>query len=809
MAVLEKVVIKIKGDSKELDPTIVKLQKLGQVDKKNAAQFNKSSKEFQKSTKKSKSLLKGLGKQSLVLGAALIGAFSIKKVVGNVINIIKDFEKEMSTLQSITGSTAKEMEFFKKAAVDIGRATKTSATEVVKAFTLIGSAQPELLKNQKALAAVTEQALILSKAAGIDAVSAADALTGAMNQFGASANDAAKFTDIFATSQQKGSSFIIDTSEALKLVGASADAVGLSFETTNAAIQALAKGALKGSMAGTSLNAVLAQLSKQNDDKINPSIVGLSKALEELEKRNLSFKDATELVQIEGAKGLLTLIKQRDIFEELNGNLNETGNAMEQMIINTDNLDGSLDEMGNAWEEFVLSLSGSGGILKGATDALTVLLRAITVGITPIETFKEKMTLLTLALGRQLTSSEKNVIAMAGINREQIKLIAGKRAELELLKKTKKERKELVKSLQEEKGGTKDLGDEEEKRGKTIGELRKELTELKKEQAALSESGVGLAGNLREIRDIEEKLKKVFDEATEAIAKQGFEFKKLKPIIEKLTLAKEKDMLVSDFFAKEEVRSLKELSDLQDERNAKAQLAIEAQQQLFEINALINESKLIAIENERQTEIQSLIEQRDSQRITEEQFIESKIKLEKKFNEERAKIQRRQAIADKVARIIEVVINTAAAIVKTIAVLGAPPSPAGIAGIIAAVALGATQASLIAAQPIPKFHKGKRGEYSGEEIPALIRKSEYVIPPGPSRKHRGELDAMLQNKFERFVFMKYQMPVIKQFSKTTGGTAYDDFDLKRNQRRQIGLLSENNELLREMLPSMKRASYGW
>ncbi|MEK0325720.1 MAG: phage tail tape measure protein, partial [Nitrosopumilus sp.] len=228
MATLDKVVIKITGDTKGVDSTLKKLQELGKVDKQNAASFKQTSKEQGKAL----DFVKGKG---ITLGVTLLGAFAIQAVVGDAIRTLKKFEKELSTLQSITGSTVEEMEFFSKAAITVGRATKTSATEVVKAFTLIGSAQPELLKNSEALAEVTKQALILSQAAGIDATQAATALTSAMNQFGAEAKDAAKFTDIFATSQQKGSSFIADTSEALINAGAAASAAGLSFETTNAA----------------------------------------------------------------------------------------------------------------------------------------------------------------------------------------------------------------------------------------------------------------------------------------------------------------------------------------------------------------------------------------------------------------------------------------------------------------------------------------------------------------------------------------------------------------------------------------------
>ncbi|KKN67224.1 hypothetical protein LCGC14_0463970 [marine sediment metagenome] len=798
MATLEKVVIKVEGDSKALDPTITKLQKLGKIDKNNAASFKKTSKEFQESTKESTSLLKGLGKQALVMGTALIGAFAIKQVVGDAIKILKDFEKEMSTLRSITGSTVKEMEFFKKAAFEIGRATKTAGIEVVKAFTIIGSAQPELLKNQKALAAVTEQALILAKAAGIDTVQAADALTSAMNQFGASADDAAKFTDIFATSQQKGSSFIVDTSEALRMAGASADATGLSFETTTAAIQALAKGAIRGSMAGTSLNAVLAQLSKQNDDKINPSVVGLAAALEELEKRNLSFKDATKLVQIEGAKGLLTLIKQRDIFEELNGNLNETGNAMEQMRINTDNLDGSLDELSNAYAEFITGQDDGLPVLRLATDALTGFLNLMTDTDKLMGEMRLNVKLLEKDLGRELTLFEQGKIALFGFNEEQQKLIIQRRIALKIIKELNEENEEETEITEKSTAATKIAVS-------ALKVLKKRITELKRE---LEEQA--LAGNLSKDTLIEyaKATKKAKDATillTDAIADLGFEFKRLKPIREDLQKITADDITLGEFLEKERQRNAEEEAErialIKANRRNAANVAIEAEEALFHVISNINEGKLIGIENERKAAIKSL----ESRGLAEGELADERLRITKQFDRERAAILTKQAKADQIAALITAAINVAIGVTAALEV----PPPAGIVLAALVGVIGAAEIATIAAQPIPTFHKGKRGEQSDEEIPALIKKSEYVIPSEQSRKHSAELDAMLQNKFERFVFMKYQMPIIKQYSNQADQIPYDDFDHKRNQRKQIGLLSENNKLLRGMIPSMKRASHNW
>lgn len=799
---VEKVVIQVKGDTKQLDPTIAKLEKLGKVDKKNAQQFQKSSKELQAQTKKTGGALDVLKVQALALGAALIGAFAIKQVVGNAINILKDFEKEMSTLRSITGSTVKEMEFFKKAAFEIGRATKTAGIEVVKAFTIIGSAQPELLKNQKALAGVTEQALILAKAAGIDTVQAADALTSAMNQFGASADDAAKFTDIFATSQQKGSSFIIDTAEALKLVGASADAVGLSFETTNAAIQALAKGALRGSIAGTSLNAVLAQLSKQNDDKINPSIVGLSAALEELEKRNLSFKEATKLVQIEGAKGLLTLIKQRDIFEELDGNLNETGNAMEQMRINTDNLDGSVDELSNAYEEFIVVMADDGlPVLKLTVDALTGLVRAMTDADDLIKDMKLNVKLLEVALGRELTLFEQGAIAVRGFSDEQVKLIAEKRNTLRLINEFKEAQGEETAATEESTAATRIAVS-------ALKLLKKQITDLKKQLEEQALAGNISKDTLLEYAKAVKKAKDATELLNDAIADLGFEFKRLKPIREDLVEITEREITSEEFLEKERRRNAQEelgrIDTIKERRQEAISTAIEAEQQLFEILNIINEGKLIGIENERKAAIDALEDKRDRGILAEDKFTQAKIDLEKDFDKKRGEIRTKQAKDNRTAAIIEATVNTAIGVTNALAT-------GGTAAIVLAVIvglLGAAEIAAIASQPIPTFHKGKRGEYSNEEVPAIIRKSEYVIPPEQSRKHRDDLDAMLQNKFEHFVFMKYQMPIIKQYSKVEQA-GFSDSAITRHQRKQTDLLAENNQLLRQIIPSMKRASYGW
>lgn len=74
----------------------------------------------------------------------------------------------------------------------------------------------------------------------------------------------------------------------------------------------------------------------------------------------------------------------------------------------------------------------------------------------------------------------------------------------------------------------------------------------------------------------------------------------------------------------------------------------------------------------------------------------------------------------KASAMFQVGVDTAAAVVKGIALFGPPPSPAGIAAITAASAIGATQAGLIAAEPLPEFH-------TGGEVTANLLPGEFVV----------------------------------------------------------------------------------
>lgn len=299
-------------------------------------------------------------------GTAFVAFFAISKVAqwGKAIgDVIADFQKSMSGLSSITGAVGEDLDFMRQKAIDLSVQLKKTASEVVKAFQLVGSAKPELLKNAAALAEVTKQAIILSQAAGMDVPEAAKILTGALNLWQKGAKDAAKFTDILADSQKKGSVLIRQIGESLINAGSTAAAVGLTFEDVNVIIQAFGKGMLEGARAGTATDIVLRKLSVLADKELNPAFTDMGTILENLKKRGYDeITKASKLVGEEGAKYLLTLIAQRGVVQELTGNLGDMGIALEQAQINTKNVRGAQDLLTASWEAVILTMEGGEGI---------------------------------------------------------------------------------------------------------------------------------------------------------------------------------------------------------------------------------------------------------------------------------------------------------------------------------------------------------------------------------------------------------------------------------------------------------------
>ena len=305
-------------------------------------------------------------------------AMGVSTALSDIVQKSMDFEKSMSSLKALTGVSAEEMEYFQRQAIKLGSTSTQTASQVVEAFQLIGSQQPELLKNKEALAEVTKQAIILAEASGMDVPEAARALSGSINQMGESADKAGEYINILAAASQAGSADIPYLTKAIERSGGAASSVGVRYNELVAAIEAIAPKVTEASEAGTYLRNIFLTLEASSDQKLKPSVVGLTAALENLAAKNLNATQMTKMFGKENVTAALAIVNAKDEYKKYVDAITGTNTALEQQKTNNDNLAGAVNNVSSAWEGLILTLNKSNGALKDSANMAARLINQFT-----------------------------------------------------------------------------------------------------------------------------------------------------------------------------------------------------------------------------------------------------------------------------------------------------------------------------------------------------------------------------------------------------------------------------------------------
>jgi TP901 family phage tail tape measure protein len=478
-------------------------------------------------------------------------------VMYKVIDAHRAFGLSISQLSSITGATGKDLAFYREQALLLGSSTTFAASEVATAFKLVASAKPDLLDSKDALAAVTRETLTLAEAASMDLPTAAEALGSALNQFSAGADQANRFINVLAAGSKFGAAGISEVSQALKMSGAVAAGVGVSFEEATAAIEALAAVGVKGAEAGTGFRAVLLKLSTQSRDEFNPEIVGLAKALQNLEAANLTTAQATKLFGLESITAGTALVKGAAQVEELTKKLTGTTTALDQARTNTNNLDGDIKAMGSAWEGVTLILG----------EALDPALRLATQTLTTIGTWAQKVALHFGNLANAIGAMPGAVSAFVTADLEGLQAILAER------EKYAAEMERRIELIDQGRDATEQAAAAEVEAAKTVATIEaeniKRVEEAKAKAAALREQ------EAQDIAEKEAKKQAKLDEfALREAERQRASFDALKDQYrseeEMLDISLQRRTEMLDGFLSNKIISLQEhnelLKEMEDER---------------------------------------------------------------------------------------------------------------------------------------------------------------------------------------------------------------------------------------------------
>lgn len=196
--------------------------------------------------------LGGIAGLAIGLGTAFSG--TVKEGMG--------FEKQMSKVEALTGSSSVAMGDLTGKARELGASTRYSATEVAEGMEYMALAG----WNANQQIAAIGPLLSMATAGNMDLGRATDIVTDTMQGFAMGANEAGKAADQFAVIQASTNTNISQLGEAMKYVAPVAHAFGMDLAETNVILGEFANAGTKGSMAGTALRAGLSRLAKPPKD---------------------------------------------------------------------------------------------------------------------------------------------------------------------------------------------------------------------------------------------------------------------------------------------------------------------------------------------------------------------------------------------------------------------------------------------------------------------------------------------------------------------------------------------------------------
>lgn len=361
------------------------------------------------------SLKEGFGEALAAKGLELAGeAISAigdkaKEAAEYVVEVGSSFEAGMSEVEAISGATGSELEALENKAKSLGSSTKFSATEAANAMTNMSLAGWSVNQTLSGIDGVLQ----LAAASNMDLADASQVVTDNISTFNLEASQSTHLADMMAYAQANSSTTAAELGEAYKNCGANMNAAGQDIETTTSFLEALANNGLRSSEAGTSLAAIMRDLtSKMKDGKIaigdtsvevmdsNGNFRDMTDVLKDVENATDGMGDAQKQAALmstftsDSIKGLNMLLNtgadQVAGYEESLRNC--SGAASDMADTMQDNLQGKLTELSSAAEGLGIAVYDYiSGPLQGGVELLTDIVSGLTDAITPQKDAMEDM----------------------------------------------------------------------------------------------------------------------------------------------------------------------------------------------------------------------------------------------------------------------------------------------------------------------------------------------------------------------------------------------------------------------------------
>ena len=300
----------------------------------NADGFEKGLQKAQRSMRGTSRKLKRSGAnltRNVTAPLTLIGATSFK--------VAADFEQGMAKVKAVSGATAGEFKNLRDNAMELGRSTRFSASEVSALqleFSKLGFTADEITQ-------VTGATLNLAQATGSDLAQSAEVAGATLRAFGLDASETQRVTDVMAASFSASALDMGSFQDSMKFVAPVAAKAGLSIEETTAMLAQLANNGIKGSAAGTALRRILSTVGATGGD--------VKTALADLSKEVVTLGDAKDEVGRTAQSAFLVLKDGLGDVDSLTESFNNSQGAAKGMAdIMDDTAEGAMKRMQSAVE---------------------------------------------------------------------------------------------------------------------------------------------------------------------------------------------------------------------------------------------------------------------------------------------------------------------------------------------------------------------------------------------------------------------------------------------------------------------------
>ena len=313
--------------------------------------------------------------------AGIMGVIAAIRTLSRAVKVIVEFEQSLANLGSILGATNEQMRGLEQSALQLGRTTEWTASQVVML-------QTELAKLGFSSAAIENmQASVLqfATATGADLPRAAAFAGSALRAFGLVSSDTTDLLNVMAKATTSSALDFSKLETAISVVAPVAKSFGLNARDTAALLGTLANAGMDASTAATSLRNILLRYS-QEGGKVQKAIGGQVHNFDELiasfRKLNDAGMDAGKAFNLIGSRGSTALVVLADMVnetEELRRKFDDVNGTLEEIQSRRlDTLSGEVKLLKSAWEGFQLALSDSKGVLRDIIYLATEAVNGIT-----------------------------------------------------------------------------------------------------------------------------------------------------------------------------------------------------------------------------------------------------------------------------------------------------------------------------------------------------------------------------------------------------------------------------------------------